>query len=708
MDITYLIDQLHDVNSAGQVKLKKLSLEQYQRLNQCVLWRTERGTLSLIKDVIFGDQRYEGKGRRDMSMPFRGSPLLNYELKSLAILYHKIGFMEGDYGFRWSSTNGILNPLNKFAQFLHQRNYVSFRQFDRLPSVIQRNLLNHFLLANNAEDGMNLLGTLSSRKAIQDSLPVLHRYGLISDNTAAIFYDAIDAIPSIEEDDYSTSHPVIPTGILKQIIQQSNERIEEAERLLPRWEEANKRLLKSLAKNKTKNASKLAVNASLITRRHVRRYHCAEQAIINELRELHEAYKRLRVDVYAQVLTFTGMRNQEVGELKNNAARSRDDRFYIQSVLAKTTPGKMTLNWMSNKDACRAVSLLTRYNESMYARAKVMLKYHRTEMTQELIYHLEDGMNQNKLFGVIPSASSVRFTDICELGSRPQIGTGKESRFNLHDYCFELSERDIQQLEMLNCNCQGLLGKKRRMRYKQGDRFALTPHQFRHTFAWFIIANRLGDLDDIKYQFKHLASAMSMMYAQRGYETIEDLLNVVEGFDAQMTETLATELAAKAQVRRLSGGGGRRWVKAAEALEITVSNVETRTEHNPAITKKKTLHFKDIDQYRAFLVKHLKGVRGLPHGLCTGGEDCKIKNAAIPTGCVMCGNYLISSRHLPHWKAMLSYALSKLNIFEQATPEEQAPYDLQAQSWSATVKAAKMIIEQIETGKDKSLAGFGA
>ncbi|MEI8597351.1 hypothetical protein P4S64_06145 [Vibrio sp. M60_M31a] len=47
---------------------------------------------------------------------------------------------------------------------------------------------------------------------------------------------------------------------------------------------------------------------------------------------------------------------------------------------------------------------------------------------------------------------------------------------------------------------------------------------------------------------------MSMVYAHRGYETIEELLNVVEGFDAQVTEKLATELAAKAQVRRLSGG----------------------------------------------------------------------------------------------------------------------------------------------------------
>ncbi|MEI8597352.1 hypothetical protein P4S64_06150 [Vibrio sp. M60_M31a] len=95
--------------------------------------------------------------------------------------------------------------------------------------------------------------------------------------------------------------------------------------------------------------------------------------------------------------------------MKNSAEKSRDDRFYIQSVLSKTTRSKMTLNWVSNEDAYRAVSLLSRYNKSMLDRAKVLLEYHRDEMTQDLIYHLEDGIKQNELFGVIPSASSIRF-----------------------------------------------------------------------------------------------------------------------------------------------------------------------------------------------------------------------------------------------------------------------------------------------------------
>lgn len=706
MDITYLIDQLHVVDTAGQLKLRELRLEQYQRLDECVLWRTERGQLNLIKNVTFGDDEFKGMGRSDGTMSFTGLRLFDYELKSMALLYHKIGYIEGDYGFRWSTTQGALGPLKKLALFLSERNYNSFRQFDQVPPITQRNLINNFLLVSNTENGMDLPGTTSSRKTIKDSLPVIHRYGLFSDDTAATFYDAIDAIPSIETEDYSSSHPVIPTGILKQVMQQSKERIDEAERLLPEWEVANELLINRLIEGRPKFAEKKAKKTSDVIRRYVRSNPDYDIDLRDGLKRLYETFKSLRVDVYVQVLTFTGMRNQEVAALKNNAAKSRDDRFYIQSVLSKTAPGRMTLNWVSNADAYRAVSILSRFNKSLFKRLQVLLEHHRNEMTQELIYYLEDGIKQNKLFGIIPSQRSIRFTDKCKLNTRSN-SPGKDGRFNLNEYRFELSERDIQQLDMMNCNYQGMVGKSRRTRYMAGDKFNLTPHQFRHTFAWFIIANRLGDLDDIKYQFKHLSSSMTMVYSHRGYETIEELLDVIEGFDAQVTEKLATELAAKAQVRRLSGGGGQRWVKAAEALQISVTNIGIVNDDYAATTIKKTLNFKSVEQYKAFLVKHLKGVRGLPHGLCTGGEECKIKNAAVPTGCVLCGNYLVSERHLPHWKAMESYAINKLSIFEQATPEQQAPYQLQAKSWRATVKAARMIIEQVETGKDQPFGEVG-
>ncbi|NMT03850.1 hypothetical protein HKB22_02730, partial [Vibrio parahaemolyticus] len=128
-----------------------------------------------------------------------------------------------------------------------------------------------------------------------------------------------------------------------------------AERAICQWEEANERFINALIEGKVKYASKLAGSAGTVTRSHVGNYHSSDRAIKQDLGNLHDLFKRLRVDVYIQVLTFTGMRNQEVGALKNNAAKCRDGRFYIQSLLSKTAPGKMMLNWVSNEDAYRAV-----------------------------------------------------------------------------------------------------------------------------------------------------------------------------------------------------------------------------------------------------------------------------------------------------------------------------------------------------------------
>ena len=51
--------------------------------------------------------------------------------------------------------------------------------------------------------------------------------------------------------------------------------------------------------------------------------------------------------------------------------------------------------------------------------------------------------------------------------------------------------------------------------YKVGDYFNFTPHQFRHTFAFFMITNNLCSIQEIKHQFKHVSGAMSYIYSKR-------------------------------------------------------------------------------------------------------------------------------------------------------------------------------------------------
>ncbi|HIF9106486.1 TPA: hypothetical protein ACX6QA_003468 [Photobacterium damselae] len=78
-------------------------------------------------------------------------------------------------------------------------------------------------------------------------------------------------------------------------------------------------------------------------------------------------------------------------------------------------------------------------------------------------------------------------------------------------FSIPVTQADIEQLETLGCNVQSVSASSKNFRlpYQVGVPFNFTSHQFRHTFAWFIVANHLGDLDDIKYQYKHLESSMT-------------------------------------------------------------------------------------------------------------------------------------------------------------------------------------------------------
>jgi integrase len=98
----------------------------------------------------------------------------------------------------------------------------------------------------------------------------------------------------------------------------------------------------------------------------------------------------------------------------------------------------------------------------------------------------------------------------------------KAGILTLIKYRIQVTSTDIEQLEKMSCNYKSVSQKsgKRGLKYKVGDFFNFTAHQFRHTFAWFIIANQLGDLDDTKYQFKHLNRVMTFVCSERGYESL--------------------------------------------------------------------------------------------------------------------------------------------------------------------------------------------
>ncbi|MBF4296331.1 integrase, partial [Vibrio anguillarum] len=114
----------------------------------------------------------------------------------------------------------------------------------------------------------------------------------------------------------------------------------------------------------------------------------------------------------------------------------------------------------------------------------------------------------------------------------------------------------------------------------------------------FIIANRLGELDDIRYQYKHLWQNMTLVYAQRGFESIGELLNIADEFSEHITSLTVNEIVEASLDGNIAGHGGARF--SSRIKEMLGNQVEENVQP----------HFKDINQLVEFISKSSNDLRG--------------------------------------------------------------------------------------------------
>ena len=212
---------------------------------------------------------------------------------------------------------------------------------------------------------------------------------------------------------------------------------------------------------------------------------------------------------------------------------------------------------------------------------------------------------------------------------------------------------------------------------------------FRHTLAYFVIANKLGELDDIRYQFKHLTSLMTFVYTRRAFLASTTLIKTTEEFSEILVERIAEELIDEAESQSLKGGAGEQINKTSRDLIIGITDSQSKDS-----TVIKQIHFSSIEELKKFLVKNIKNIRGLPTGYCTAGEACKIKGAGIPSGCVYCGSKIITKRHKVNWQIIKKEATQKLEAYAALTKEEQEDYELFAIHWKNNIAAADYVLDE--------------
>lgn len=653
--ISYFLEQLLVVD--GVIRVVPFNADKHDFLNSKLLWQTARS--NQIQLSHYGDDTWLPPNEF-LSITFHDAcPEFKHELKAFTLGMTTYGAGEGMEAIKWSTARNIIQTFKRFGVWLNGRNIHALSQLDGLSDLRLRNLVLSYLQDHQASEFPSVATDLSR------AVYWLSKYSILNQANHISIFDEI-LMPYFAQIKASRkSHSIIPTGTLKKMLKTCDDVLVRAEKSFFQWERIHTTFTQQIPFSKVKSNSPVAKLTS-------------DDEVVFE--ELFESFRALRTVTFVLALSYSGMRLSEVKALEDGCGFERNGEFFLKSKLSKTTDGKQDLEWVTSESAFKAVELLSKCNRLYRERAKVLLEHHSEALSKSKILNLQFGLATHGLFQVQIQKKNATFHELAKLNL---------SDFKNFENLFSirLTEADIAQLERLDANYQSVSRNHQGFKkpYEVGMTFNFTAHQFRHTFAWFIIANRLGDLDDIKYQYKHLESVMTLVYGQRGYESIDEFENLVQGFEEYISTQAMTEIVEAAQDGSLGGKGGERFIK---QLQILLEN-DLNTGAAP--------HFSDMKALLGYLAKHSRDFRGLPHGYCLKGASCKVKNSADPSHCIYCDGYIATRKHLPHWKVIKEKCESQLASFEQSPKELQDRFQSFKGALLDNIFAANFIIKQIES-----------
>jgi integrase len=268
--------------------------------------------------------------------------------------------------------------------------------------------------------------------------------------------------------------PIIPDDTLKALCSFTKGFLDRADELL----DLNDRL------NAFEATAKLASSQSAEKRTYLQ----SLGTEFDKLDELNEALLLLRDSCLFWILLTTGMRIHEVLGIKRGAYRkeTKDDEiyYYIETVSDKTYTG--LAEWIAPKIAIDAIKILERYSSDLQARVEIDLAAARAMNDHEEVNRLENITNKVCL------SHDMKGSSVTVLSGRSVTG------LRLPNLCAKI-----------------------------GFDWNLSSHQFRRTFANYVVHSQLGDIRALKDHFKHWSIQMTALYAYNDKldkELFEELL----------------------------------------------------------------------------------------------------------------------------------------------------------------------------------------
>lgn len=676
--VSEILDICTEIDANGCYKIKTLSELEAQgfginSFDKIELWRVKSHHRKAHGSVFFGSSTWYSYEVTSRHLPMiENDSEIALQLRIFALVSHLYGCGEEFQRVKLSTLQTEYGAFKKMGVWLLYKNYASFHQLEHLEEIKLRTLLTEYVsdcvLENNPNNKPRVYGNCFNP---------LRSLGLIGERTSSYLNEIIDALST--KTSAPLSHPIIPTDIVQNIAKYAKNVVNICSEKLGELELANNQMLDFLVNKYNKKSTKVRNAADIFS------YGARRSGVNVQLIELHKYFVDLRLAVYIHVLLFTGMRYNEALSCVvgcTNKSSTDDGVYLIEALTFKTVETTFLDTWVTNKDTVEAIHVLEKYIAIVEKRGEIILDNFRDVLFDYFIHNIEVGMNENRLFGSSNGSATIGYAKSGEF-----VFFDAKSEYLKDDFNLTVTEKSLNELERLDLNYSSIRGSKRGNPYKKGDLLRISSHMFRHTFAYFVVANKLGELDDIMDQFKHLNIAMTRVYGDKGILSHEEIIQLVDGYEGLMTDTIALELVEQAQKQSLRGGAGKQINKAARELVIGVTDSNA-----PDANVISQVHFKDVKELARFLSKNIQSIRGLPQGYCTSGDECKIKGAAVPSGCVYCKSFIVADSHKVHWQAMRKRAQKKLAIIESMPEEAQKEHELFAIAFRKDLQAANEVL----------------
>ncbi|CAI2116771.1 Site-specific recombinase XerD [Serratia fonticola] len=676
-------EKLVTLEHDGSYKIKRLTPIEINNIPDFIVYSSD-----------FINEQYNFKGNKfrpnknENRLSIKTHPVFEFEIKIILILIAKRGTKIGGIAKRFSTCTRIIRGLIQFAEFIYARDYESFHDLGSLNELKFNNIVSDYV-NYRGKQGESTVGL------VKDVLATLYELNFLNKSFSQKIIELNTKVRRTKSDTVNRlKHPLVPPEIHKKTISEC----------IQFFKGNNKEIIQfTFLGNKVNSNLEIYASKKPNARQSIHKIlsRTLSEDEAKEYSRLRSKIERINPYAFTLLLSLTGFRVSEAKAVRNNAHKQKSEdgrtKYFIESTLRKYTNEDVVLEWVSCKPVYDVMELLSNINNIFFERMNLILQYYPSKITNRYSASYKEAINNKHMFSFnLSSKKGNLWVPQPTLPTNIDTSGRDITTVSLDLIEIKTTEHDIDFLKKYKCNYKsvnagsGVRGEK----YKPGDIFRITPHMLRHTFAWFIVANKLGDIHHISQQFKHTNEMVTIVYAQRGFEAIDEFKNIIDRFDSLLTEEVISDIVESAIKGEISGGGGKRLKNLVERLNKGQPEIIFSTDHQE--------HIESIQALIAFATRNSDGILGLPHGYCTSGASCKMHGVAAPHSCIYCDTYFATRRHLPFWVAAKNSAERGINriINSGATDRYQAFLN----ALNRTLDAAKKAIFDINGAGKKGVS----